>query len=72
MNTEPADERAARADVCGVEQTINGRVWVCVKPVHDDPPQPGHGQRSEQPTAYGYAPKSRRHYFVRKWPGTDH
>lgn len=56
---------------CGVTRWINGKEWVCVRYVHDDPPREGHGQRSVQPT-HGYYPRSERHHMARRYPGTDH
>jgi hypothetical protein len=55
---------------CGVIRVINGREWICIKRVHDDPPRPGHGQRSSA-WYRGYPPKSERHYFRRRWPNSD-
>jgi hypothetical protein len=52
---------------CGVTIRSPHYEWVCVNPVHDDP-----HQRSRQPDRRGYPPRSERHWFVRKWPGTDH
>lgn len=56
---------------CGVQRVIEGKVWVCVRYVHDDPPQARHGQRSQQ-QQHGYYPRSERHYYVRRYPGTEH
>ena len=56
---------------CGVVRVIQGKEWICVKEVHDDPPKEGHGQKSAQ-WYHGYPPKSERHYFRRRYPGTDH
>lgn len=47
-------------------RVINGKEWVCIAAAHDDPPRPGHGQRSMQ-WYRGYPPKSERHWFVRRW-----
>lgn len=60
-----------RPDVCGVTRLVAGKEWICVAKVHDDPPRPGHGQRSAQ-SQLGYYPRSERHYFRRRWPDTNH
>lgn len=60
-----------KPDYCGVTRIIEGREWICVRSVHDDPPRPRHGQRSQQPQN-GYYPRSERHYFRRRYPHSDH
>lgn len=54
-----------RPNVCGAQQTINGKTWVCVRDVHDD------GHHTDQ-WYRGYPPRSQRHYYRRRYPGTNH
>lgn len=55
---------------CGVTRVVSRFEWICVRDVHDDPPTEHHGQRSTQPQ-HGYYPKSERHHFRRRYPGTE-
>lgn len=71
VDVELIERDLARADVCGVTIVVEGRQWICVLAVHDDPPNSRHGQRSEQ-WHNGYAPRSARHYYRRRYPHSDH
>ena len=61
------DARAQREGVCGVTRLVGDTEFICIARTHDDPPRPGHGQRSQRPH-FGYYPKSERHYYVNKYP----
>lgn len=63
----PPPSQVRSAVPCGVTTDVAGREWVCVAPVHDTG-----SQRSSQRDARGYTPRAERHWFVRRYPATDH
>lgn len=61
----PPDDPDPRTEgvVCGLTKTTATGEWVCVAAPHDT-----EKQRTRQPSRYGYAAKSERHYYVKRWP----
>lgn len=57
---------AAQQGICGLTRNSPRFEWVCIAPVHDD------GQHSHHLDQRGHHPRSERHLFVRRYPGTDH
>lgn len=61
-------------DICGVEQVINGKTWICVKPVHDAMYTRKKGDRTHRvgEPVMSNSHVVEQHYFVRKRPyGTE-
>lgn len=52
---------------CGARVWIHGHEWICIRHVHMDE---NDRHRSIQP--HPYYPQSERHYYVRRYPDTDH
>src|SRR5262245_22453792 len=79
---QPHAEALADPDRCGATQIVNGKEWVCIRKVHDreyrrhhtdaNHPNPeAHGTGAHPERMQSQAPPADRHYFVRRWPGTD-
>lgn len=51
---------------CGITRHSPSYEWICVASVHDD------GNRSHRRDQRGYIPKSERHWFVRRYPESEH
>lgn len=64
------DPRALMPGVCRVTRSTGIIEWICIAPVHDEAPRPGHGHRSSQHAGLGgaYPARSERHHFVNRWP----
>lgn len=60
------DPRTELPGICGITRTVGPHEWICIAQAHDTEKQ-GSSRRS----AYGYHPKSERHYMVRRWPNSD-
>lgn len=65
-SAQDEDPRTERGPVCGITRITGHVEWICINEPHDT-----ERQRSLQPSALGYYPRSERHYFVRRYPYRD-
>jgi len=69
---QPHAEALADPTRCGVTQIVNGKEWVCIRKVHDREYRRHHTDAEHPNPAFpSNNPQGDRHYFVRRWPGTD-
>lgn len=62
MSSPTAEDPRAEGR-CGVTRSTGLIEWICINDPHDT-----EKQHSSQLSAFGYYPRSERHYFVRRYP----